>query len=96
MNKFDDYFNPAWESLNESQQNEIDEIIEKLKGIDNLEEVDESILSNIIGGGLGFLIGPDIGRKIANALGITQGILLDLFCSRLVNTALGAAIAKRL
>jgi hypothetical protein len=95
MKNFDTYFDPSWSSLNESQQNEIDLLIDKLKDID-LENVEESVLSDIVGGGIGFLIGPAIGQRIANALGITQGVLYDLFTSRLVNAALGAAIAKRI
>jgi hypothetical protein len=96
MNKFDDYIDPSWNSLNEAQQNEIDLIIDKLKTVEDIVNVEESFLSDIVGGGIGFLIGPAIGQRIANALGITQGILYDLFTSRLVNAALGAAIAKRL
>ena len=95
MKDFDSFVDPKWDSLNESQQNEIDHIITQLKDID-VENVEESVISNIIGGGLGFLIGPSLGAKIANALGVERGILFDLFTSKLVNIALGAAIAKRI
>jgi hypothetical protein len=61
------------------------------KGIDNIEE---SFLGSLLGGAAGFFAGPAVGRVIANALGIEKGIVYDMLTSRLVGTALGAAIAK--
>lgn len=71
---------------------ELQEAIE----IHGIENIDEGILGTIIGGAAGFLLGPTIGKIIANALGIERGILYDMFTSRLVSTALGAAIAKNM
>jgi len=56
--------------------------------------LDESFLTRLVGGTAGFLIGPTIGKVIAKALGVEKGILFDMFSSRLVSAALGAAIAK--
>ena len=95
MKNFDAYMDPSPEILNESQSNEIDDLINKLKDVDVMS-MEEGAISDIIGGTVGFLIGPTIGRRIANALGVEKGILFDLFTSKLVNAALGAAIAKRL
>jgi len=94
MKKYKEIINPEFDSLNESEQTIILEIINKLKDVQIDENINESFLSNIIGGTLGFIIGPSLGAKIANALGITQGPLYDLFTSKLVNTAIGMAIAK--
>lgn len=58
------------------------------------EQIDEGFLSSILGGAAGFFIGPSIGKYVANALGVEKGILYDLLTSRLVTTALGAAVAK--
>jgi hypothetical protein len=71
---------------------EIQEAVE-IHGINGL---DEGILGSIIGGAAGFLVGPTIGKIVANALGIDRGILYDMLTSRLVSTALGASIAKNI
>lgn len=64
--------------------------------IHGIQNIDEGILSTIIGGAAGFFLGPTIGKIIANALGIEKGILYDMFTSRLVSTALGASLAKNI
>ncbi len=56
----------------------------------NNERVDEGFL----GGAIGFLTGPMIGKIVARALGVREGVLYDLLTSRLVSTALGSAIQK--
>jgi hypothetical protein len=63
---------------------------------ENPEWVDEGFLSKLIGGAAGFIVGPTIGRVVARALGIEKGVLYDMLTSRLVTTALGAAIANHL
>jgi len=67
-------------------------LVEKLqKG----EEIDEGIFGAIIGGGLGMLAGPAIGKAICSVLGIKEdGPLGKLFTSRLVTTAMGVALGK--
>jgi hypothetical protein len=62
-------------------------------GID-VDNMDEGLLGTLVGGLTGFFIGPSIGRLIARALGVTKGILFDMFNSKLVGTALGVAIMK--
>jgi len=62
-------------------------------GID-VDKMDEGILGTLVGGLAGFFIGPSIGKLIARALGVTKGILFDMFNSKLVGTALGVAIMK--
>jgi hypothetical protein len=47
-----------------------------------------------LGGVAGFLVGPAIGKVIANALGIEKGIIYDMLTSRLATAALGAALTK--
>lgn len=95
MKDFQGYFDGDFDTLNEAEKNQFDELVSKLRDAD-LENIEEGTLSDIIGGTVGFIIGPSIGRRIANALGIEKGILYDMFTSKLVNAALGAAIAKRL
>jgi proteasome assembly chaperone (PAC2) family protein len=70
------------------------EILEAIE-IHGIEAIDEGILGSIIGGAAGLLAGPALGKIIANALGVERGILYDMLTSRLVTTALGAAIGKR-
>ena len=67
-------------------------LVEKLQ---NGEEIDEGIFGAIIGGGLGMLAGPAIGKAICSVLGIKEdGPLGKLFTSRLVTTAMGVALGK--
>lgn len=82
-----------FEFLNESERQEVQEILVKF-GDKKINELDEGILGSIIGGLTGFIVGPAIGRVIANSLGIEKGIIYDMLTSRLVSTALGAAITK--
>ena len=65
-------------------------------GIKGLNAIDEGFLSKLIGGAAGFIIGPSVGKVIAKALGVEKGILYDMFTSRLVGAALGAALTKSL
>lgn len=82
--------------LNESENAQVDEAVERFEDMDGeLEDLmDEGLLGKIVGGAAGFIIGPMIGRIIANALGIERGIFYDMLTSRLVTTALGIAISK--
>jgi len=61
-----------------------------------ISEIDEGLLGQIVGGTIGFIVGPSIGRVIANTLGVEKGIIYDTLTSRLVSTALGAAISKHI
>ena len=61
-----------------------------------LENLDEGLFGKILGGTAGLLFGATIGKIIANALGVEKGILYDMFTSKLVNIALGAAIGKHI
>lgn len=86
--------------LNESiDEKNMDKLTEELMdhfrkaGID-VDRMDEGILGNLIGGLTGFFIGPAIGRVVARALGVTKGILFDMFNSKLVGAALGSAIVR--
>jgi len=67
-------------------------LVEKLqKG----EPVDEGFLGGLLGGGLGFLAGPAIGKAICSVMGIKEdGPLGKLLTSRLVTTAMGIALGK--
>lgn len=79
--------------LNEAENEEVDRWIDVCDSEYGGNLLDEGFLSKLVGGTAGFLVGPAIGKIIARALGIEKGILYDMFTSRLVSTALGAAIA---
>jgi hypothetical protein len=79
--------------LNESERDEVQEILVKF-GDKKISELDEGILGSILGGLTGFVVGPAIGKVIANSLGIEKGIIYDMLTSRLVAAALGSAITK--
>ena len=95
IQNFDEYYSDDIQ-LNESQEkmvNEAAEIIaEKIK---NCEEVDEGLFGSVVGGLAGATIGPAIGRAICKALGITSGMLYDLFNSRLFTAAVAAYIGYK-
>lgn len=82
---------PIFESKIELENVDTDLVIKALTG----EEVDEGLLSKAFGAISGFAIGPTIGKIIANALGVQKNsILYDFLTSRIVGSALGAALAK--
>lgn len=67
-------------------------LVEKLQ---NGEPIDEGFLGALIGGGIGLLAGPAIGKAICAVLGIKEdGPLGKLLTSRLVTTAMGVALGK--
>jgi hypothetical protein len=66
--------------------------IEKL----NEEVTNEGLLGSIFGGLAGFALGKSVGQLIARVLGIETGVFYDLLTSRLVGTALGASLGKRI
>ncbi len=67
---------------------------EELKKDPDLSTLDEGLFSKLVGGVAGFIVGPSIGKVVANCLGIQQGIMYDFLTSRLVGAALGAAIGN--
>lgn len=84
--------------LNEAENSEVEKwvrLFEEECGGD-INNLDESWLGKLVGGAAGFVIGPSIGRIIANALGVDRGVLYDMFTSRVVSAALGVALAKGL
>lgn len=95
VQKYDEYFSEDVQ-LNESQEQAINEaaeiIAEKIK---NGEEVDEGLFGSLVGGVAGAAIGPAIGRAICKALGITGGLLYDLFNSRVFTAAVAAYIGYK-
>lgn len=93
LNEFIVLSNEDFSYLNESEKQEVQNVLHKF-GNKKIDELDEGILGSIIGGLTGFVVGPAIGKIIANALGIEKGIIYDMLTSRLVSTALGAAITK--
>ena len=79
------------EQINEAEE-AYNSILNKLK---KGEDLDEGFLSGLIGGGVGALAGPAIGRAICKALGIDEkGTLGKMLTSRLVTTAIGIALGK--
>ena len=95
VQKYDEFFNEE-NQLNEEQQKIVDEaaeiILEKIKAG---ETVDEGLFSSIVGGLTGATIGPAIGNAICKALGITSGLLYNLFTSRMFTTAVAAYIGYK-
>lgn len=69
---------------------ELDEILAK----DGIEAIEKKLSEGFLGGALGFIFGPAIGKIVANALGVEKGILFDMLTSRLVSSALGDAIQR--
>lgn len=83
------------EYLTESENTEIERWSQICEDEFGGNPMDEGFLSKLVGGVAGFLVGPAIGKIIANALGVEHGILYDMFTSRLVSAVLGTAIAKQ-
>ena len=82
------------EYLTESENFEVDRWAQICADEFDGNPMDEGFLGKLVGGVAGFLVGPTIGKIIANALGVNQGILYDMFTSRLVSAVLGSSIAK--
>lgn len=62
-----------------------------------LELLDEGIFGSILGGIGGLALGKSIGKLLANTLGIKEkSPLYNVLTSRLVGTAIGAALGKKL
>lgn len=80
--------------LTESENFEVDRWAQICEDEFDGNPMDEGFLGKLVGGAAGFLIGPTIGKIVANALGLQQGILYDMFTSRLVSAVLGSSIAK--
>ena len=84
----------AFEYLSEEENGHVDSIIQEWEAAGGkIENLDEGFFGKILGGAAGFVVGPTIGKIVARALGIQTGPLYDVLTSRLVSTALGAAIA---
>jgi len=82
------------EYLTESENFEVDRWVQICEEEYEGNPMDEGFLGSLVGGVAGFIIGPTIGKVIARALGVHKGVLYDMFTSRLVSAALGAAISK--
>lgn len=63
---------------------------------DGISGLETFLQEGFLGALTGFIVGPAIGKVIANALGVQKGILFDMLTSRLVSAALGSAIQKNL
>ena len=95
IKNYEEYFGDDIQ-LNEAQEKMINEAAETIaEKIKNGEEVDEGLFGSIVGGLTGAAIGPTLGRAICRALGITSGLLYDLFNSRLFTSAVAAYIGYK-
>ena len=95
VQKYDEFFSEDVQ-LNEAQEKMINEAAEVIaEKIRNGEEVDEGLFGALVGGLAGATVGPAIGRAICKALGITSGLLYDLFNSRMFTTAVAAYIGYK-
>ena len=81
--------------LNESQIIEVENASQQIAELIKKGEVDEGVMSSLIGGLTGVTIGPSIGKAICKALGIEKGLLYDLFTSRVFTTAVAAYIGYK-
>lgn len=84
-------------NLKEINNNELEnQLFEEYKQIlnENNIQLDEGIIKTLAGAGVGYITGPALGKAICKALGIEKGILYDLMTSKLVTTAIGAALSK--
>ena len=95
IQKYDEFINDEIQ-LNESEERMINEAAEKIaEKIKNGETVDEGLFGSVVGGLTGVAIGPAIGRAICQALGITSGLLYNLFNSRVFTSAVAAYIGYK-
>lgn len=95
IQKYEEYFGDDIQ-LNESQMQIVNEAAEVIaEKIKNGEEVDEGLFKSLVGGLTGATIGPAIGNAICKALGITSGLLYNLFTSRVFTTAVAAYIGYK-
>lgn len=70
--------------------------VAKKKGMRTEEVIKEGILGGLVGAITGATFGPAVGKAICDALGITRGVLYDLFTSKLVTGAICAKLGLRL
>ena len=95
IQKYDEFINDEIQ-LNESEERMINEAAEKIaEKIKNGETVDEGLFGSVVGGLTGAAIGPAIGRAICQALGITSGLLYNLFNSIVFTSAVAAYIGYK-
>ena len=95
IKKYEEFLNDDIQ-LNESEERMINEAAEKIaEKIKNGETVDEGLFGSVIGGLTGAAMGPAIGRAICKALGITSGLLYNLFNSRVFTSAVAAYIGYK-
>ena len=81
--------------LNESQLIEVESASEQIAELIKKGEIDEGVISSLIGGLTGVTIGPSIGKAICKALGIERGLLYDLLTSRIFTTAVASYIGLK-
>ena len=81
--------------LNESQILEVENTSEQIAELLKKGEIDEGIISSLVGGLTGATIGPSIGKAICKALGIEKGLLYDLLTSRIFTTAVASYIGYK-
>jgi len=93
LNEYISLNDTDFEYLNESEKAQVQDLLREY-GDKKISELDEGFLGKLFGGVTGFLVGPTIGKVIANALGIEKGIIYDMLTSRLATAALGAALTK--
>ena len=81
--------------LNEAQMIEVENTSEQIAEMIKKGEIDEGVVSSLIGGLTGATIGPSIGKAICKALGIEKGLLYDLLTSRIFTTAVASYIGYK-
>ena len=82
-------------ALNEAQMIEVENTSQQIAELIKKGEIDEGVISSLIGGLTGVTIGPSIGKAICKALGIEKGLLYDLLTSRIFTTAVASYIGYK-
>lgn len=95
IKNYNEYFSDDIQ-LNESQMKMVNEAVDIIADkIKSGEDMDEGFFGSLAGGLTGLTIGPAIGRAICKALGITSGMLYNLFTSRVFTTAVATYIGYK-
>jgi uncharacterized membrane protein YeaQ/YmgE (transglycosylase-associated protein family) len=94
MKKISEEYNQI--ALSESQKIEVENTSDHIAELIKNGDIDEGVISSLVGGLTGATIGPSIGKAICKALGIERGLLYDLLTSRIFTTAVASYIGYKI
>lgn len=111
VRKFSDILDDMEEEEDQEEEEDVIELTDEQKTViinllmsnneeeinESLSKLDEGIFGSILGGIGGLAFGKSIGKLLADTLGIRENSpLYNVLTSRLVSTAIGAALGKKL